>query len=346
MKKRVFTLLMSFLLATSMLNAAYAVDLTTDGNGNLSADPSDEGTHPGAIFDKDGNLTEHVDVTVKDDGSVEISGGSWKPGSSIAVGDSDKLTSYDDGKKPDPNPDPSTPDPKPDDKDDDDDDDDDSRGGGGGGASSKYKPINNQNQTPTPNTPDKANQGWRTPSYYDVPTTEWYHNAVLYVSEQGMMAGNNGYFSPNDRLTRGMMAQILYNIEKTPSTGTAAFPDVTSSDWFANAAAWASAQGFMSGYSNGRFGPNDPITREQLAAILFRYSSTKGYNVSASAELSTFPDNAATSDWAVSAMRWAVGTGLLSGKTGVAGTRLDPTGTATRAEVAQILMNFGTKIAQ
>ena len=160
------------------------------------------------------------------------------------------------------------------------------------------------------------------------------------------MAGNNGYFSPNDRLTRGMMAQILYNIEKTPSTGTAAFPDVTSSDWFANAAAWASAQGFMSGYSNGSFGPNDPITREQLAAILFRYSSTKGYNVSASAELSTFPDNAATSDWAVSAMRWAVGTGLLSGKTGVAGTRLDPTGTATRAEVAQILMNFGTKIAQ
>lgn len=235
------------------------------------------------------------------------------------------------------------PDPEPDD---DDDDDDDDRGGGGGGASSKYKPINNQNQTPTPNNPDTANQGWRTPSYYDVPTTEWYHNAVLYVSEQGMMAGNNGYFSPNDRLTRGMMAQILYNIEKTPSTGTAAFPDVSSSDWFANAAAWASAQGFMSGYSNGSFGPNDPITREQLAAILFRYSSTKGYNVSASAELSTFPDNAATSDWAVSAMRWAVGTGLLSGKTGVAGTRLDPTGTATRAEVAQILMNFGTKIAQ
>lgn len=246
-----------------------------------------------------------------------------------------------------PRPDPK-PDPTPDDKDDNDDDDNDDRGGGGGGASSKYKPINSSssNQTPTPNTPDKANQGWRTPSYYDVPTTEWYHNAVLYVSEQGMMAGNNGYFSPNDRLTRGMMAQILYNIEKTPGAGTASFPDVTSSDWFASAASWASTQGFMSGYSNGRFGPNDPITREQLAAILFRYSSTKGYNVSASAELSTFPDNAATSDWAVSAMRWAVGTGLLSGKTGVAGTRLDPTGTATRAEVAQILMNFGTKIAQ
>lgn len=275
------------------------------------------------------------------------------PGGSLSDDDKEYVSGLGDGAsvggqeikdetvKPNPNP---TPTPKPDPEPDDDDDDDDDRGGGGGGASSKYKPINNQN--PTPNTPDKANQGWRTPSYYDVPTTEWYHNAVLYVSEQGMMAGNNGYFSPNDRLTRGMMAQILYNIEKTPGAGTASFPDVTSSDWFASAASWASTQGFMSGYSNGRFGPNDPITREQLAAILFRYSSTKGYNVSASAELSTFPDNAATSDWAVSAMRWAVGTGLLSGKTGVAGTRLDPTGTATRAEVAQILMNFGTKIAQ
>ena len=279
------------------------------------------------------------------------------PGGSLSDDDKEYVSGLGDGAsvggqeikdetvKPNPNP---TPTPKPDPEPDDDDDDDDDRGGGGGGASSKYKPINSSssNQTPTPNTPDKANQGWRTPSYYDVPTTEWYHNAVLYVSEQGMMAGNNGYFSPNDRLTRGMMAQILYNIEKTPGAGTASFPDVTSSDWFASAASWASTQGFMSGYSNGRFGPNDPITREQLAAILFRYSSTKGYNVSASAELSTFPDNAATSDWAVSAMRWAVGTGLLSGKTGVAGTRLDPTGTATRAEVAQILMNFGTKIAQ
>ena len=268
------------------------------------------------------------------------------PGGSLSDDDKEYVSGLGDGAsvggqeikdetvKPNPNP---TPTPKPDPEPDDDDDDDDDRGGGGGGASSKYKPINSSssNQTPTPNTPDKANQGWRTPSYYDVPTTEWYHNAVLYVSEQGMMAGNNGYFSPNDRLTRGMMAQILYNIEKTPGAGTASFPDVTSSDWFASAASWASTQGFMSGYSNGRFGPNDPITREQLAAILFRYSSTKGYNVSASAELSTFPDNAATSDWAVSAMRWAVGTGLLSGKTGVAGTRLDPTGTATRAEVAR-----------
>lgn len=333
MNKKIMSLLMSAILCYSMVGSAFAA--TTDdklGEGGDTVKVEVDGsTDKLVVLDEDGKLSD------EDKEYVDSLGGSG----SVSVGGHEIK---DEPVKPNPNP---TPTPKPDpEPDDDDDDDDDDRGGGGGGASSKYKPINNQNQTPTPNTPDKANQGWRTPSYYDVPTTEWYHNAVLYVSEQGMMAGNNGYFSPNDRLTRGMMAQILYNIEKTPGAGTASFPDVTSSDWFASAASWASTQGFMSGYSNGRFGPNDPITREQLAAILFRYSSTKGYNVSASAELSTFPDNAATSDWAVSAMRWAVGTGLLSGKTGVAGTRLDPTGTATRAEVAQILMNFGTKIAQ
>lgn len=332
MNKKIMSLLMSAILCYSMVGTAFAA--TTDdkfGEGGDTVKVEVDGsTDKLVVLEPDGTLSEEDQKYVDSlDGSVSVGGQEIKDDTPVK-----------------PRPDPK-PDPTPDDKDDDDDDDD-SRGGGGGGASSKYKPINSNknNQTPTPNTPETANQGWRSPSYYDVPSTEWYYNAVLYVSEQGMMAGNNGYFSPNDRLTRGMMAQILYNIEKTPGAGTASFPDVTSSDWFASAASWASTQGFMSGYSNGRFGPNDPITREQLAAILFRYSSTKGYNVSASAELSTFPDNAATSDWAVSAMRWAVGTGLLSGKTGVAGTRLDPTGTATRAEVAQILMNFGTKIAQ
>lgn len=333
MNKRIISLLMSAILCYSMVGTAFAATVNDSFGeaGDVVQVETEDGVDKIVVLGPGGSLS--------DDDKEYVSG----LGDGASVGGQEIKDDTPVKPRPDPKPDPT-----PDDKDDNDDDDDDDRGGGGGGASSKYKPINSSssNQTPTPNTPDKANQGWRTPSYYDVPTTEWYHNAVIYVSEQGMMAGNNGYFSPNDRLTRGMMAQILYNIEKTPGAGTASFPDVTSSDWFASAASWASTQGFMSGYSNGRFGPNDPITREQLAAILFRYSSTKGYNVSASAELSTFPDNAATSDWAVSAMRWAVGTGLLSGKTGVAGTRLDPTGTATRAEVAQILMNFGTKIAQ
>lgn len=181
------------------------------------------------------------------------------------------------------------------------------------------------------------------PSYRDVPATEWFASAVQYVTANGMMAGNNGSFAPNDRLTRGMMAQILYNIGGGTGGASAAFPDVAASDWFADAVGWAASKSFMGGYSNGRFGPNDPITREQLAAILYRYAQEKGYFSAQPADLSAFVDGASTSDWAVEAVRWAVGSGLLSGKSG---GRLDPAGQATRAEVAQILMNFGQNIAR
>lgn len=181
-------------------------------------------------------------------------------------------------------------------------------------------------------------------SYRDVPSREWYYDAVVYVTQKGMMAGNNGNFSPNSPFTRGMMAQILHNLEDKPTAQTASFPDVPATEWYATPVSWASAQGFMSGYTNGKFGPNDPITREQIASILYRYSQEKRYDTTGSADISRFSDAATTSDWAEPAVRWALNDGLLSGKTGVAGTRLDPGGTATRAEVAQILMNFGKKI--
>ena len=100
---------------------------------------------------------------------------------------------------------------------------------------------------------------------------------------------------------------------------------------------------FRSGYSNGKFGPNDPITREQLAAILYRYAQANGFTVGTLADLSAFADGSAASDWAEEAVRWAVGAGLLSGKSG---RLLDPTGQATRAEVAQILMTFNQNIAK
>ncbi len=179
-------------------------------------------------------------------------------------------------------------------------------------------------------------------SFRDVAATDWYASAVDFVSERGMMAGNNGLFSPNDNLTRSMMAQILYNVEGGAGSGTRTFPDVKSSDWFAGAVSWAASQGLMDGYGAGNFGPNDSITREQLASILYRYAGVKGYGTSASAELGSFVDGASTSSWAAGSVRWAVGSGLLTGKSG---GRLDPTGTATRAEVAQILMNFYTQVA-
>lgn len=225
------------------------------------------------------------------------------------------------------------------------DDDTPSRPKGDGSSSSSS--TEKKDETPVtpeqPVTPPAETNTVGQSTFSDVPATEWYNQAVSYVSENNIMSGSNGRFSPNERLTRGMMAQILYNIENASASGAAAFPDVTASDWFAAAVSWVSSQNYMSGYSNGRFGPNDSITREQLAVILYRYAQAKGYNVTGSAELSGFVDAASVSDWSADAVRWAVSVGLLSGKSG---SRLDPAGSATRAEVAQILMNFATKVAK
>lgn len=181
-------------------------------------------------------------------------------------------------------------------------------------------------------------------TFSDVASTDWFAAAVAYVAENGMMAGNNGSFSPNGSMTRGMIAQVLYNMEKASGASAAsAFSDVQAGDWFADAVAWAVTQGYMSGYGNGRFGPEDAITREQLATLFHNYAQKKGYDVSAVNDLSAFSDRAAAADWSAEAVRWAVGAGLLSGKSG---GRLDPTGTASRAEVAQILMRFAQNIAK
>ena len=113
--------------------------------------------------------------------------------------------------------------------------------------------------------------------------------------------------------------------------------------WYDKAASWAQSKGIITGYEDGRFGPNDPLTREQLALILYNYAKSEGYGTSAKADLSKFADGTSTSPWAQQAMSWAVGEGLLSGR-GV--NMLYPTGTATRAEVAQIMMNFCENIAK
>lgn len=183
----------------------------------------------------------------------------------------------------------------------------------------------------------------RSASFADVKTTDWYSASVAFVTENGMMAGNNGYFSPNSSLTRAMIAQILYNMENASAAGSARFPDVYASDWFSDSVTWAVSQGYMNGYGSGSFGPNDAITREQLAAVFYSYSQRKGYDVSASGAITSFTDSAAVSDWSEVSVRWAVGAGLISGKSG---GRLDPSGTASRAEVAQILMNFRQNIAR
>lgn len=179
--------------------------------------------------------------------------------------------------------------------------------------------------------------------FTDVDTGDWFYEAVKYAYDNGMMNGvGNNLFAPGSNLTRGMIAQVLYNREGTPAAGSGIFTDVVAGQWYADAVNWAAANDIVGGYGNGKFGPEDDITREQMAQILYNYAAFKGYDVSTQGDLTAFNDGAKTSDWALSAMKWAVGTGLLQGYNG----NLNPTGTATRAEVAQIFMNFCENIAK
>ena len=180
--------------------------------------------------------------------------------------------------------------------------------------------------------------------FTDVTSGDWFYDAVAYVYDKGMMEGTTDTtFAPAMNLTRSMIAQVLYNLEERPEApGAAGFPDVAADAWYADAVNWAAAQGIVKGYDTGAFGPEDSVTREQLAAILYRYAQAKGYDTTQGGmAVREFSDSASISDWAQEAMAWAVNAQVLSGKgNGV----LDPQGTATRAEVAQMLMNFGEHV--
>lgn len=213
-----------------------------------------------------------------------------------------------------------------------------SGGGSSGGGSSSG---NNGSQTEKPDEPSGTQDET---VFSDVSSSAWYAEAVNYVYENGLMTGiSSTQFAPNNTLTRAMVVQTLYAMANKPAvSGSENFTDVSSGDWFADAVTWASANGIVSGYNATQFAPNDPLTREQLALILYGYAQMRGYNTTQSGtSIQKFTDYGSISAWALEAMDWAVNAGLLSGKgNGV----LDPTGTATRAEVAQILMNFSETV--
>lgn len=180
-------------------------------------------------------------------------------------------------------------------------------------------------------------------TFADVPASAWYYDAVEYVYENGLMSGvSGGRFAPNDTLTRAMLVQTLYAMEGRPAAASAGFADVASGDWYASAVNWAAANGVVSGVSETGFGPNNALTREQLALILYRFAQYKGYDVTGTSDLAAYADGSSVSGWAAEAMSWAVNAGLISG---VGGNQIAPTGTATRAQVAQILMNFCENVA-
>lgn len=179
---------------------------------------------------------------------------------------------------------------------------------------------------------------WENP-YTDVPEGKWYYDAVKYVSENGLMNGiSDTVFAPDAGLTRGMLVTVLWRAEGEPQAQSAhGFGDVADGRYYAPAVAWAKENGIVTGVTNTVFAPDNNITREQIAAIIYRYAQYKGYDVSAQADLDGFEDSQQISNYAKTPMSWANATGLITGMTA---TTLAPQGNATRAQIATVLMRF------
>lgn len=181
--------------------------------------------------------------------------------------------------------------------------------------------------------------------FKDVKSADWFYNDVKYVYEKGMMAGTAAdVFAPNATTTRAMIVTILYRLEGSPAvTGTSAFVDVPAGQWYTDAVNWAAANQIVKGTSATTFAPNDSITREQMAAILYRYAQYKGYDVTKKADLSGYSDNSQVSAYAKDALAWANAAKLING---VTNTTLAPQGNATRAQVSAILHRFCDGVAK
>ncbi len=184
----------------------------------------------------------------------------------------------------------------------------------------------------------EATEETKASQFVDVLSTDWFYTAVQYVAENGLMSGvGDNYFAPNGTTTREMLAMVLYNLAGQPEvTAENPFSDVAAGQWYTDAIVWAAKTGVVAGYEDGTFGVGDNITREQLAAMLYRYASMNGADVSVGSSLVGFADGNTVSGYAVEAVQWAVGTGILSGD----GTNLMPQSDATRAQVASMLMRY------
>lgn len=178
--------------------------------------------------------------------------------------------------------------------------------------------------------------------FTDVPEGAWYADAAAYVYEHGLMAGTSATaFSPDATTSRSMIATILWRMAGSPVVNYAMdFADVPEGQWYSEAVRWAASEGVVTGYGNGLFGTNDPITREQFAAMLYRFAQEQGYDVSVGKDTNilSYTDVADLSEYAIPAMQWAVGAGIING-TGD-GSTLSPQGQATRAQAAVMLMRF------
>ena len=188
-----------------------------------------------------------------------------------------------------------------------------------------------------------ADQIWENP-FTDVKEEDWFYEAVKYVVQKGLFAGTSETtFEPNLTMTRSMLVTVLYRLAGSPEVeGTSKFSDVAPNAYYTDAVIWATQNGIVGGYDNGQFGTNDPVSREQMATILYRYAQHMEYDVSLVKGLNDYTDSNQVSSYAVRAMQWAVANGIING---TSSTTLSPQGSATRSQVAVILMRFDEEIA-
>ncbi len=209
---------------------------------------------------------------------------------------------------------------------------------------SPFAILDNSEDEPGKENPDTG----VTNPFTDAGETSWFFNDVMFVYEKGLMAGTSATtFSPGSNTTRAQLAVIFYRIEGSPEVeGRNGFTDVEygpGTAWYYDAVTWAKQSGIMSGYGNGAFGPGNPITREQLAAIFCRYAQYKGYDVAAAGSLDRFTDKDKVSAWAKEALTWAVSSGIVNG---TGSSQLSPQGTTTRAQIAAMLHRFMDRYEQ
>ena len=178
----------------------------------------------------------------------------------------------------------------------------------------------------------------------DVDENDWFYDEVVYVYENGLMNGvENNQFAPNTATNRAMLATILYRLAGEPAvSGDLPFTDVAAGTWYTDAVLWAAQNGVVNGLGENTFAPMNTLTREQLVTMLYRYAEAEGYDVSAAADLSGYPDAGKVQTYAQKAMSWAVAEGIVEGMDG----NLNPAGNATRAQIATILMRFCEGVAK
>jgi hypothetical protein len=182
---------------------------------------------------------------------------------------------------------------------------------------------------------------WTTAPYTDASPDSWYASAVRYTYDNGLMNGTGEYsFEPESSMTRAMLVTVLWRYAGQPQAAANPFTDVPGGEWYTQAVAWAAENGVVNGIGGGKFDPNGRVTREQAAAILFRYAAMSGFDTSARGNLDQYPDRGDVSGYAVEPLSWAVAEGLIKGTDNGNGILLDPQGNATRAQVATIIMRF------